>query len=109
MNIAGMRSKITIEKKTITTDTIGNQTESWVTFHTCHARANKASGGEVDEGAQPVDRETVSFVVRYCSALADLDKINYRISFNEKTYDITDIDDFMFKHESLKITAEREI
>lgn len=109
MDIAGMRSKITIEKKTVTTDAIGNQTESWAAYHTCRARANKASGGETDEGAQPVSLETLVFTVRYCSMLADLDRISYRISFNGMVYDITDIDDFMFRHETLKITGQREV
>ena len=46
-------------------------------------------------------------MVRYCAALKDIDSVHYRILFEGGIYNITLVDDFQFRHETLKLTATK--
>lgn len=46
MEIAKLRSRITIQQATVQTDSIGNHTNTWVDYWSCAAYANLASGKE---------------------------------------------------------------
>ena len=48
------------------------------------------------------------FEVRWCERLRDLDSTKYRILFGGSIYNITCVDDVQFRHEKLKLTAQRE-
>ena len=107
MKISLMRSRITIQKETVTVDSIGNRTNTWTAWHTCSAYVNMQSGGENENAGQTVVSDTLVFTVRYCSALAGMQPDGYRISFNGYLYNITAVDDYQFRHETLKLTATR--
>ena len=111
MNIALMRSKITIQKSVITTDSVGNHTATWTDYYTCHAYANIAQtengGKEYTAAGQTIGSDAFIFTVRYCAALTDIDSTKYRIIFNDHFYNIVKVDDFQFRHETLKLTANR--
>ena len=44
MEISKMRSRITIQKNIVETDTIGNHTAVWKEYYSCYAYANLATG-----------------------------------------------------------------
>ena len=107
MKIAMMRSKITIQKSVISVDSLGNHTAAWTDYLTCHAYANMAQGEEYTAAGQTVSSDTFVFTVRYCAALADMNSTEYRITFNDGIYNIVKVDDFQFRHETLKLTAKK--
>ena len=107
MNIALMRSKIIIQKQTVSVDSIGNRTNTWADYLTCRAYVNTSYGYEHQAAGQTVDTATLTFTVRYCSALENIHSDGYRILFGGELYNITYIDDYQFRHETLKLTAER--
>lgn len=107
MNIAKMRSKITIQKATVSTDNIGNRKNTWADYYSCSAYANLTSGKEYAEAGQTISSDKITFTVRYCNALSALTTDGYRIVFQGELYNITCIDDYMFRHETLKLNAER--
>ena len=111
MNIALMRSRIIIQKNTVTVDEIGNHVNTWTDFYECYAYANMSSNlsasGEKQEAGQIVATDTFTFTVRYCKALAGMTSDGYRILFGGNIYNITKVDDYQFRHETLKIKAER--
>ena len=107
MEIALMRSSITIQKQTVSVDPIGNRTNTWSDYHSCRAYVNTSYGYEHHVASQTVDTATLMFTVRYCSALRNLCSDEYRIIFDGEIYNITYIDDYQFRHETLKLTAER--
>ena len=107
MHIGLMRSRITIQKQTVSVDDIGNRTNTWTDFHSCAAYVNTSYGYEHQIAGQTVDTATLTFTVRYCKTLEALKSDEYRISFNGELYNITYIDDYQFRHETLKLTAER--
>lgn len=106
MEIGPMRSRITIQRSSITKDAIGNHLTEWVDFHTCFAYANLASGKEYQAAGQTLDGGTLVFTIRWCDRLRKLDTTGFRIQFEGSIYNITCVDDVQFRHERLKLTAE---
>lgn len=110
MNIAKMRSRITIQKSTIDGDVIGNRKAVWKDFYSCYAYANmaagKTAGQEYEAAGQTIASNGFTFTIRYCQLLKDLDSDHFRILFDGDIYNITLVDDYQFQHETLKITAQ---
>ena len=96
MEIAKLRSRITIQHSEVVTDAIGNHTNVWVDYWSCAAYANLASGKEYGAAGQTLGSDTLVFEVRWCERLRELN------------YNITCVDDVQFRHEKLKLTAQRE-
>jgi SPP1 family predicted phage head-tail adaptor len=81
-----------------------NKEEEWEDYFSCFASANIASGKEyVNSGAEQ-SVNSVVFETRYVSRLQEiyLDTQSYRIVFKGKLYDISNVDNYKFKNESLK-------
>jgi len=108
MDISKLRSRITIQRSEVATDAIGNHLSVWVDYWSCAAYANLASGKEYGAAGQTLGSDTLVFEVRWCERLRDLDSIKFRILFGGAVYNITCVDDVQFRHEKLKLTAQRE-
>lgn len=92
----------------VVTDAIGNHTNTWGDYWSCAAYANLASGKEYGAAGQTLGSDTLVFEVRWCERLRDLDSTKYRILFGGSIYNIVTVDDVQFRHEKLKLTAQRE-
>lgn len=108
MEIALMRSKISIQKCSVTSDALGNHIESWELYYDCSAYANMSSGREYEAAGHTVSSDTIVFTIRYCALTKALNTKEYRIIFDGDIYNITAIDDYQYRHETLKITGERK-
>ena len=108
MDISKLRSRITIQRSEVATDAIGNHLSVWVDYWSCAAYANLASGKEYGAAGQTLGSDTLVFEVRWCERLRDLDSTKFRILFGGNIYNITCVDDVQFRHEKLKLTAQRE-
>ena len=111
MDIARLKVRITIEKLTVKVDEIGNHTNGWEDYYSCYAYANlaagKTAGQEQEVAGQTIASDSYTFMVRYCAALSDMDSDHYRILFEGGIYNITLVDDFQFRHKTLKLTATK--
>lgn len=107
MDIGSMNRRITIQKHTTRVDAIGNHTSAWEDYYSCSAYVNLASGREYGFAPETVSEDTLTFVVRWCRKLAQLNSKEYRICFEGRPYDIIVADDVQFRHEKLKLTAKR--
>ena len=108
MDISKLRSRITIQRVVVQTDAIGNHANAWVDYWSCAAYANLASGKEYGAAGQTLGSDTLVFEVRWCERLRDLDSTKFRVLFCGNIYNITCVDDVQFRHERLKLTAQRE-
>ena len=108
MEIAKLRSRITIQHSEVVKDAIGNHTNAWVDHYSCAAYANLAFGKEYGAAGQALGSDTLVFEVRWCERLRDLDSTKFRILFGGAIYNIITVDDVQFRHEKLKLTAQRE-
>lgn len=108
MNASMLKNKITIQKKTAIPDDIGKISEIWSDFMVVHAYANRLSGQELIVAAANGQQDTVTFSVRYCRALADLNSNDFRIIFMGRIFNILTVDNVMFLNKELKIRAVEE-
>ena len=107
MHIGLMRSSVIFQKESVVTDEIGNRLNVWEDYFPCAAYVNLSTGTETQEAGQTISQDKLIFTVRYCRKLAALTSDGYRILFNGNLYNILCVDDYQFRHETLKITAER--
>ena len=107
MNIGSMRSRIVIQKNVLEIDEVGNHVNVWRDWHLCACYANMTRGSESSEAGHTLSSDTVTFTVRYCERISQITSDGYRICFNGNLYNITYVDDFQFRHETFKITAQR--
>ncbi|HCT64229.1 MAG TPA: head-tail adaptor protein [Lachnospiraceae bacterium] len=105
MDISALNSRITIQKSNSVCDEVGNYTLRWEDYFSCYATISNASGGE-DEKGDVAENESLSFTVRYCKKAVGVNSTEYRISFNNKTYNIKYVDLMGFKKKSIKFKAE---
>lgn len=108
MNASMLKNKITIQKKTAVADDIGRISEVWSDFMVVHAYANRLSGQELIVAAANGQQDTVTFSVRYCGALADLNSNDFRIVFMGRVFNILTVDNVQFMNVELKIRAVEE-
>lgn len=108
MNASMLKNKITIQKKTAVPDDIGRISEKWSDFMVVHAYANRLSGQELIIAAANGQQDTVTFSVRYCRALSELNSNDFRIVFMGRIFNILTVDNVQFLNVELKIRAVEE-
>lgn len=83
-----------------------NESEDWEDVYKVHAFINKAKSDNefLNAGAIQAKR-SLTFEVRYFAALEDVsfNLQSYRILYKGRPFDIKDFDDFMLKHETVKL------
>lgn len=95
--------RISFLHKRSETDEIGQLSEVWEdTGKTALAEISGISGKLYYEAARNHDEETVLFVFRYSSWMSDLNKIDYRISYGGRVYEIKHITDVKEKHRDIQ-------
>lgn len=83
-------------------------TEKWKDRWRLHARVNKSGGGQTLTAGADQYKATLTFELRYFSALEDL-RYNpqpYRILYRGHSFKMVDYDDFMEQHRTVKIVGE---
>ena len=108
MNASMLKNKITIQKKTAVPDEIGRISEKWSDLMVVHAYANRLSGQELIVAAANGQQDTVTFSLRYCRALAELNSNDFRIVFMGRVFNILTVDNVQFLNVELKIRAVEE-
>lgn len=85
---------------------INELTEDWDDLFSVHARINKAKAdSEYLNAGATQSKASLTFEVRYFSGLKEimLNTQSYRILFDNVPYNITDYDDFMLQHKTVKL------
>ena len=108
INASMLKNKITIQKKTAVPDDIGKISEKWSGFMVAHAYANSLSGQEQIIAAANGQQDTVTFSVRYCRALSEINSNDFRIVFMGRIFNILTVDNVQFLNVELKIRAVEE-
>lgn len=87
---------------------LNENTNLYEDYYSCHANVNKTGGNEYLIAGTVSTKNKFTFVVRYCKELKTLqfDTQSYRIVFNDIVFNILDADDFMQRHQTIKIIGE---
>ena len=94
--------------KPITVQVQDAETEVWTDALKLHARVNKAGGSTSYSAGADQYKVSLTFEVRYSR---QLDEIAYnpqpfRIVYRGRTFKVTDYDDYMERHKTIKLVGE---
>ncbi len=108
MNIVGMRVRITIQKNETVTDKYANHKSVWTDYFSCWATAGTSGNRleETNEAASTQEADGMDFTVRYSSETAAVNSKEYRIKLGERIYNISNIDEMGFRHNSRKFHTQ---
>ena len=86
------------------------ETEEWtdVFRRPLHARVNKTGGGRSFEAGADQYRLSLTFELRYFKKLEDIayNTQPYRVVYRGRTFKVTDYDDYMERHETIRLAGE---
>ena len=104
VNIGKLNKRITIQKFSTTQNENGFDVEDWQTYKTIWASVNNLWGKEF-YAAKAVNAEnTVEFICRYSRDLIEnIDTKEYRIFWNNRSFNITFIDNIQYENKWIKI------
>ena len=107
MDIALLNVNITFHKNTVVVDAIGNHKNEWTDFYSCHATVSGEGGKEASAAGMIVDDSDVSFTVRYCGKLSEINNTEYRVLFDGEIYNILSVDHMNYKRKSIKVKCQK--
>lgn len=107
MEIALFNVYITFQKNAVVVDTIGNHTNTWKDYYSCHATVSGEGGKESFVAGMLVDNSDLAFTVRYCRKVSMIEPTGYRILFHGEIYNILSIDHMNYKKNCLKFKCKR--
>lgn len=83
-------------------------TEEWTDSLRLHARVNKTGGGAYLNAGADQYRASLTFEVRYVRALEDIayGPQPFRIVYRGHTFKVTDYDDYMERHRTVKMVGD---
>lgn len=105
MDAGSLKEFITIEKRVIVEDDIGNQSSEWQPYYKAYAYVNNLYGNEYWAAAQTQAQNTVVFTFRYHPLFDKLNSTEFRILHRDKEHNIKSVDNIKYANISVKIKA----
>ncbi|MBP3273626.1 phage head closure protein [Butyrivibrio sp.] len=105
MNAGAYSDLVTIQRLTEKRDKDGFSQTVWEDYYSNYAYVNKLSGSEFWQAAETAAQSTIRFEMRYHTQLECVDTKNYRLVFRGRIFNITNVDNVMFKNETVKISG----
>ena len=104
MDIAGLNTRIIIQKNQTIVDRYKNHTSVWADFFSCWATCvtSGRSAEESQEAGHTQEADRLDITVRRCSEIAAVNSKEYRVLIGSRIYDITSIDEMGFRKNSRK-------
>ena len=100
--IGELRHRIIIQKQIISTNVNGFEKESWEDHQEVWAAVSNLHGREFFAAAQVQAENTVKFTIRFLSGI----DTKMRISFQDKYFNITAVDNIKYKNKYIEIKAQ---
>lgn len=108
MDIGKFNNRITIQQRTLT-KVKGVQTEVWSDFYSCWCFINSLYGTELYKALEIQQQNVLNFTVRYSKNLEVLNTKEYRITWNNRQFNIIAIDFYSFSKEKITIKASEVV
>ena len=106
--IARFNERLTIQKNVVTVDEYKNHLNIWTDYFSCYTYASTFQSDREREEAVTSEERTISFEVRYCTELQDLDSTHYRVVFHGDHYDIQTVDFMNYQKKVIRILCKLE-
>ncbi len=108
MDIALLNQKVTFQINEVVTDEIGNRTNGWMDYFTCHATISGEGGDEVYAAGTVVDKADMAVTVRYCQKTAAIKPTGFRLIHAGDAYNILAVDHLNYKRKAIKFKCKKE-
>lgn len=108
MDIALLNVRITIQKVEFIVDKIGNRKSIWHDYYSCYATVGGESGKESFVVGMVSDFVDITFTIRYCKKLQQINSTQYRVIFQEEIFNIQSVDHMNYKRKLLKLLCKKE-
>ena len=108
MKIARFNERITFQKNTPTVDRYMNHVNAWTDYFSCYSNASTYQYDREEKREVIREDRTITFEVRWCSELRDLDSTHYRVLFHGSVYNIISVDMMNCQHKTIKVRCEYE-
>lgn len=110
MDVAAMNVRIMFQKNEAVSDSIGNHTNTWLDYYSCHATISDSQGkssAESEAAGQTVAHPDISFTVRFCRKVKAVETTGFRILWDGGIYDILKVDHLNNKKHALKFKCQK--
>lgn len=107
MDIALLNVRVVFQKSSVTVDAIGNHKNAWTEFYTCYATVSGENGKETTSTGITVDDSDLSFSVRYCHKVSEINNTEYRVLFRGEIYNILSVDHMNYRNKSVKFKCQK--
>ena len=107
MDISLLNVSILFQKNAVVVDAVGNHKNEWTDFYSCHATVSGEGGKEASAAGMIVDDSDISFTVRYCRMISEINNTEYRVLFGGELYNILAVDHMNFKRKSVKFKCQK--
>lgn len=108
MNIALLNRKVTFQKNAVVVDEIGNHTNGWTDYYSCHATISGEAGDEVLAAGAVVEKADMAVTVRHCKKTAEITPAGFRLVHDGEIYNIIGVDHLSYKNKALKFKCKKE-
>ncbi|MDD2375831.1 MAG: phage head closure protein [Eubacteriales bacterium] len=107
MDIALLNVRVVFQKSAVTVDAIGNHKNEWKEFYSCYATVSGENGKETTAAGITVDDSDLSFSVRYCRTVSEINNTEYRVLFGGEIYNILSVDHMNYRNKSVKFKCQK--
>lgn len=108
MNIGHLRHRVTFQRATVTTNTLGENVQTWSDLVTTHARVEPLAGKERFAAMQQQAEVDYRVLCRYQAALADLAPDD-RVLFAGQVFDVRAVINTDERNIELQVFVKRHI
>ena len=104
MNVAGLNTRITIQKNETVVDKYGNHKSAWTDYFTCWATCvtSGKSAEETENAGYTQEADRLDITVRWSTETAAVNSKQYRVLLGDRIYNIISIDEMGFRRNSRK-------
>ena len=107
-NIARYNERITIQKNAVASDRLQNRINAWTDYYSCYTYASTYQFDEEQPKETTKQEQTISFEVRWCHELRNIDSVHYRVLFNGDIYNIINVDMMNHQRKIIRIRSKLE-
>ncbi len=107
MDIALLNVRVVFQKSAVVVDAIGNHKNEWIEFYSCYATVSGENGKETTSAGITVDDSDLSFSVRYCRTVSEINNTEYRVLFGGEIYNILSVDHMNYRNKSVKFKCQK--
>ncbi len=110
--IARYNERITVQKNETVTDKLRNRSCVWKDYYPCWAYCSTyqydEEGGSENSKATTKPEQTITFEVRWCEELKNIDSTHYRVVFNGDIYNIISVDGMNHQKKKIRFRSKLE-